>query len=165
MMIPSLLSAGLSMAAADIPVPTPENAAWMLYCEMFQSLRWIPDPDRRILTAGLRVHWPEVVLSDWENRISQANNPPPTDTRLKPTPGAFDRMNAMIWVVAKLPARTNRRRDMGFTMRLAYGVRAAQVARDCGLDRSTIKRIRERVSEELSEGLKKTLQQTQQIRL
>lgn len=104
--------------------------------EAYDTLRRLPDDDRRFLTAGERGSWPGYVR-DWQAYGADTVRMP----RIPPTPGAIDRLHEtlawLIWVEKQIP-----RSQKILWVCFGKGLSSARAARVVGIQRRTLQRLR-----------------------
>lgn len=143
------LRVGLQLAAdAGIPAPTTRSAVWELLIEAADTLKRLPDRERRWLRSGTHAAWPDTLREYSEEfavAVARGGKWEAMSPGLSPpTSEAIARLDiVMEWLRHAANGRSSRP-DARIVFALAAGVPVRVVRRRFGIARRTIYDIRDR---------------------
>ena len=139
---------GLRMAEeAGVMEPTVKDAVWELMLEAADTLKRLPDGERRWLRSGTHSSWPGTLREHGEvfaAAVSQGGHWEPMSPGLSPpSSGAIARFEIVILWLGQITGRTSRL-ETGVVFGLAAGIPVRVLRRRFGIGRRTVYDVRDR---------------------
>ena len=156
-----VLRAGLRMCAeAGKAEPTVADAVWELLIEAADTLKRLPDRERRWLASGTRSSWPQAIREYGETfaaAVGRGGRWEPMSAGLgPPSPGAIGRLETVMeWLVGAGGRSSSRETNVVFA--LAAGVPVPAIRRRLGVARRTVYALRDRGLRTIRDWLEEAL--------
>lgn len=156
-----VLLVGLRMCAeAGKAEPTVADAVWELLIEAADTLKRLPDRERRWLASGTRSSWPRAIREYGEAfaaAVASGGRWEPMSAGLAPpSAGAIGRLETVMeWLIGA--SRRSPPRETNVAFALAAGVPVPAIRRRFGIARRTVYALRDRGLRRIRDWLEETL--------